>query len=138
MMWCVGEVLLGLPQRLVEAAERRAAIAGDEAGGVEPGGEVALALQHGQADQRLDAGQEDAAGGGGVFVVQRRRERGRQSSGCSLSSPVVAPCGRRFDDAPPGVAGDACLVWLGVCARRSAFRQYLAGIEQVVAGRARA
>ena len=40
------EELLRLPQRLVEAAERRAAIAGDEAGGVEPRLRVALALQH--------------------------------------------------------------------------------------------
>ena len=52
---------LGLPQRLVEAAQRRAAIAGDEAGGVEAGGEVALALHHRQAHQRLRAGQVDAA-----------------------------------------------------------------------------
>ncbi len=75
----VGEVLLGLPQAEIEVAERAAAVAGDEAGGVQPGGEVAFALHHRQADQRLGAGQEDAAGGGGVFVVQRRREGGRQS-----------------------------------------------------------
>src|SRR3546814_10740380 len=31
---------------LVDAAERRAAVAGDEGGGVQAGGEVALALQH--------------------------------------------------------------------------------------------
>ena len=47
------EVLLRLPQRLVEAAERRAAVAGDEAAGVEAGQPVALALQDQQADQRL-------------------------------------------------------------------------------------
>jgi hypothetical protein len=71
----VGEMLLGLPQAEVEVAERAAAVAGNEAGGVEPGGEVALALHHRQADQRLGAGQEDAAGGGGVLVVQRCSER---------------------------------------------------------------
>ena len=45
------------PQRLVERAERRPAIAGDEAGGVQPGFQVALALQHGKLHQRLDAGE---------------------------------------------------------------------------------
>jgi hypothetical protein len=43
------EVRARAPQRLVEAAERRAAVAGDEAGGVEPGALVAHALQHHQA-----------------------------------------------------------------------------------------
>ena len=35
------------------------------------GGEIAFALQHGQADQRLGAGQENTAGLSGVFVVDR-------------------------------------------------------------------
>ena len=42
------EELLGAPQRLVEPAQRRAAVAGDEAGGVQPRREVALALHHRQ------------------------------------------------------------------------------------------
>ena len=65
---------LGLPQRLVEAAQRRAAIAGDVAGGVEPGGEVALALHHRQAHQRLRAGQVDPPAFEYVFVVQGHRD----------------------------------------------------------------
>ena len=55
------EVPLRRPQRVVVHAERRAAITRDEAAGVEPGGEVALALHHRQAHQRLDAGEIDAA-----------------------------------------------------------------------------
>ncbi|WP_245322817.1 hypothetical protein [Bradyrhizobium valentinum] len=41
------------PQRVVVHAERRAAVSGDEACGVEPGCAVAFALQHRKADQRL-------------------------------------------------------------------------------------
>ena len=65
------EELLRLPQRLVEAAERRAAVARDEAAGVEAGERVALALQDQEADERLDAGEEDAAGVELVLVVER-------------------------------------------------------------------
>ena len=68
----LGQMLLGLPQAEVEIAERAAAVAGHEAGGIEPGGQIALALQHRQADQGLGAGQIDAAGTAGVLVVQRR------------------------------------------------------------------
>ena len=71
----LGEMLLGFPQAEIEIAERAAAVAGNEAGCIQSGGEIAFPLQHGQADQRLGAGQEDAAGGGGVLVVQRRSER---------------------------------------------------------------
>ena len=55
---------------LVEAAERRAAIAGDVARGVVAGREVALALEHRQAHQRLDAGEENPAPVLGVLVVE--------------------------------------------------------------------
>ena len=65
------EVFLRFPQRLVQPAEGRAAVAGDEARGVEAGGEVALALQHGQAHQGLGAGEEDTAGIERVLVFQR-------------------------------------------------------------------
>src|SRR6185437_15310032 len=41
---------LRAPQRVVVHAKWRAAVAGDETGGVEAGGAVAFALQHGQAD----------------------------------------------------------------------------------------
>jgi len=55
------EMLLRAPQRLVEPPSGRAAVTGDEAGGVEAGSCVALALQQHQADQRLRPGEEDAA-----------------------------------------------------------------------------
>ena len=63
------QVRLRLPQRFVEAAQGRTAVAGDKAGRVEAGGGVALALHHRQAHQGLDTGQEDVTGLGGVFVV---------------------------------------------------------------------
>ena len=81
-----GEVLVdgGLEQRVarrevrsralelvVEAAERRAAVAGDVARGVEAGALVALVLHQRQPHQRLIAGDEDAALGQVVFVVER-------------------------------------------------------------------
>ena len=69
-MWCCSRKRLAAVQLLVEAAERRAAIAADVARGVVAGGEVALALQHRQADQRLDPGQIDPAGLLGVLVVE--------------------------------------------------------------------
>ncbi len=68
-----GQVLLGLPQRLVHAPQGGAAIAGDKACGIEPGGTVARLLQHRQAHQRLGAAQVDAAFFQGVFVVQGYR-----------------------------------------------------------------
>src|SRR5476651_2097226 len=55
------EVPLRAPQRVVVHAERRAAIARDEAAGVESRRRVALLLHHRQAHQRLDAGEIDAA-----------------------------------------------------------------------------
>ncbi len=61
---------LGLPQRLVEPAQRRAAVTGHIAGGIEPGGAVARFLQHRQAHQRLGAAQIDAAFLHGVLVVE--------------------------------------------------------------------
>jgi hypothetical protein len=58
---------------LVVAAERRAAVAGDEAGGVQPHRAVAADLRHRQADQRLDAGQEDVTGPLGIFLIETDR-----------------------------------------------------------------
>ena len=58
------------PQRVVVHAERRAAVAGYEAGGVEPLCAVAFALQHGKSDQRLRTGKEYALRIQPVLVVQ--------------------------------------------------------------------
>ena len=60
----------GAHELLVEPAERRAAIAGDIARGVEAGAPVALFLHQGRADDRLVAGDEHAALGKVVLVVE--------------------------------------------------------------------
>ncbi len=70
------EKLLRLPQRLVEAAQRRPAIAGDEAGGIEAGEPVALPLEYQQADQCLHAGDENAPRFELVLVVERNVREG--------------------------------------------------------------
>jgi hypothetical protein len=67
------QVRLGFPQVFVQAAQGRAAVAGNETGGIQACGEVALALHHRQAHQRLYAGKEDVAGSCGVFVVEGDR-----------------------------------------------------------------
>ena len=64
---------LGLPQRLVEGAQGRAAIARDVATGVEPGGKVPLPLHQGQPTQRLGPGQIDPARLHYILVVQGHR-----------------------------------------------------------------
>ena len=75
------------PQRLVEPAERRAAIAGNKAAGIEPGRDVALPLHHRQAHQRLRAGQIDPALLESVLVVERdRRQRHRDLRASLLPS----------------------------------------------------
>ena len=79
---------------LVEAAERRAAIAGDVARGVVAGREVAPALQHRQAHQRLDAGQEDPAALLGVLVVE-----------ADLGEHRLAPPHRRAQVPPAAAPG---------------------------------
>ena len=76
----------GIPQRLVEPAQRRAAIAGDEAAGIESGGRVALALHDRQTHQRLGPGQVDPPLVELVFVVEcdpRQRH-------CDLSKPPLS------------------------------------------------
>ena len=67
------EMLARGEQLLVIAAERRAAIAGDESRGVEPRGAVAPDLRHRQPDQRLDARQEDVARPLRVFLIETDR-----------------------------------------------------------------
>src|SRR6202000_2287098 len=64
------EVLAGGEQLLVVATERGAAIAGNEAGGVEPGGAIAADLRHRQPHQRLDPGQEHVTRSLGGFLIE--------------------------------------------------------------------
>ena len=61
---------LGGVQRGVEAAQRRAAVARDVAGGKEAGLAVQRVLQHGQARQGLHAGEKDATAFEPVLVVE--------------------------------------------------------------------
>ena len=60
-MRCSSSSALHARQRQVVAAQRRAFVAGDERGRVQPGAAVAAHLVHGQAHQRLDAGEIDGA-----------------------------------------------------------------------------
>ena len=64
------EVFLGLDGRHVDRRHGRTAVTGDIAGRIQASFQVALALQHGQADQRLRARHEGAAALQRVFVVQ--------------------------------------------------------------------
>ncbi|MCY1446806.1 hypothetical protein D9M71_633930 [compost metagenome] len=48
------EIVAGLPQGLVETTQRRAAVAGNESGGIQAIGQVALALHQRQTHQRLN------------------------------------------------------------------------------------
>ena len=66
----VAEERPGAQELLVEPAERRAAIAGDIARGIEAGAAVALLLHQAQPHQRLEAGDEDPALAEVVFVVE--------------------------------------------------------------------
>ena len=65
-----GEQFLRFPQLLVDHAERRAAIAADEAGGVHAARLVERALHQREAHQRLRAGQKDPAARRGEIVGQ--------------------------------------------------------------------
>ena len=65
------EIFFGFGGGHVDAAQGGPAIAGDEAGGVQAGAHVALALQHRQTDHRLGAGDEGTPALQRVFVVQR-------------------------------------------------------------------
>ncbi len=55
---CSIQLCTGTPQCHVVRAERRTAVAADEACGIQPGVDIKLALHQGQAHQRLRAGQE--------------------------------------------------------------------------------
>jgi len=75
------QVRPGLPQRLVEPAERRATVTGHEARGVEAGGFVTRLLDQQQPDQRLIAGEIDAPGAQRIAVVQARAAAARACVG---------------------------------------------------------
>ncbi len=60
----------GAVQGEIQAAQRRAAIARDIAGGVQAGAAVEFVLQHGQAGQGLHAGEEDRAAFEAVLVFE--------------------------------------------------------------------
>ncbi len=64
------EELPRFPKRLVESAERRAAIARNEPRGVQSRGQIADPLQHRQPHQRLRAGHEGAPGLQRVFILE--------------------------------------------------------------------
>src|SRR5471030_2597357 len=64
------EMFLRFPQMLIERAKRRTAIAGNETGGIESRGMIALLLQHRQPNQRLYAAHVRATAFQGVFVVE--------------------------------------------------------------------
>src|ERR1700674_1515137 len=101
----LGKKRLRAPQRKVERSERRAAIAGDEAGGIQSGQHVALALQHQEAHQRLNAGHINAAGLELIFVVesdvaQRMRAAGRRGHR-TISKNFVLDCAVTGYGPPP-------------------------------------
>ena len=75
------------PELLVEPAERRAAVAGDVAGGTLADTAVARLLHEGETDYRLRAGDEDAALEEVVLVV----EGDRLEAHCFLRRLPVRP-----------------------------------------------
>ena len=86
----------GALELVVEPAERRAAIAGDVARGVEPGAAVALVLHQRQPHQRLIAGDEHAALRQVVLVVERDViERHAQTSAGSVPRPQTTAKGSK-------------------------------------------
>ena len=114
------EVLLRGPQRLVVAAERRAAVAADEARGVQPGERVALALQHRQTHQRLHAAHEGAARFDGVFVVQRHAfERLADRLGQRCVHATLTPAAAAKNDRECRVMGRRGLFFLCLDMARS-------------------
>ena len=79
------EMALGLPQGLVVAAERRAAIAADEAAGLQAEHRIPLLLQHRQSHQRLRSAHEGPAVLEAVLVVEGdalERLANRVGKGC--------------------------------------------------------
>jgi len=89
------EELARAPERLVDAAQRASAVAGDEASGVQARELVALLLQDQQPDDRLRAGEEDAAAVERVLVVEGDgRERDAGSGWCHRGLRKIVFWGR--------------------------------------------
>ena len=83
----------GALELAVEPAQRRTAIAGNVARGVEPVAPVELLLHQAQAHQRLEAGDEDMAVAEVVFVVEldvAQRHRGWPSTVTSQFAPMAS------------------------------------------------
>ena len=81
----------GAEKLAVETAQRRAAIAGDIAGGVEAVAPVQLFLHEAEPHQRLEAGDEDVGVAEVVFVVEldvAQRHREWPSTGVAASLPL--------------------------------------------------
>src|SRR5947209_5364006 len=73
------------------SGEGRAAIARDEATGVQSRGEVALALDHREAHEGLGSGEKDTAGGEGVLVLQRDGQCGHYGSSNGYLGTMLQP-----------------------------------------------
>ena len=74
----LGGEALGAPQLEIERPEGRAAVAADEPGGIQPGGDIAPALHERQPHQGLSAGEIHPPGLEGIFIVETdRRQRHR-------------------------------------------------------------
>ena len=91
----LGKLLLGPPELQVEAAERRAAIAGNEAGRVQPRAPVALALHQKHAHDRLRARQEDALLAQIELVVERDVVKRHQQFLCGSRAQFARPTSGR-------------------------------------------
>ena len=87
------EVGGGLPQPEIQSAQGRAAIAGNEAGGVQAVRGIGLALLQGQSRQRLDAGKK-----AGCLAKRRRAfdSRGSQRVQRTAVAPKRPVRARRF------------------------------------------
>ncbi len=78
------QVVLGVPKALVQIAQRRTAVTGNETGGVQALRLVTLLLQHRQAGQGLCAGQVQIAGGKAVFIIQTNISQGHADTSLVL------------------------------------------------------
>lgn len=90
--------LFGAQEIEVETAEGRAAIARDEAGGIQPGAAVDCRLHEQKADNSLRSRDEDAVLGKVVFVGERQ-QRGRALGFFDVRHFAFAP--RQEDPAWP-------------------------------------
>src|SRR4051812_4946303 len=82
------EELLRRPQCSVINAERRSPVAGNVAGGGEPGFPVAAGLVEREADERLVRRKEYPSGFLQIFVVERRNGFGHSSRQLSFRSAM--------------------------------------------------